>query len=51
MDAKNEITFRKFIAASLAGGSAGISIDCVLFPIDSIKTRIQASSKKEDFRK
>jgi len=30
---------------------AGISIDFALFPVDSIKTRIQASSKEVDFVK
>jgi len=35
----------------LAGGLAGTSIDFVLFPVDSIKTRLQASSAKTDFMK
>ena len=35
----------------LAGGIAGTSIDLFLFPVDAIKTRIQASSKKADFVK
>lgn len=34
-----------------AGGIAGLSIDLALFPIDSIKTRLQASSSKVDFSK
>ena len=35
----------------LAGGVAGTSIDFVLYPVDSIKTRLQASSTKKDFVK
>lgn len=35
----------------LAGGLAGISVDCALFPIDSIKTRLQASTKQVDYSK
>jgi solute carrier family 25 (mitochondrial S-adenosylmethionine transporter), member 26 len=34
-----------------AGGIAGMSIDFALFPVDSIKTRLQASSNKVDFTK
>ena len=33
------------LVSVVAGGTAGMSIDAVLFPIDTIKTRIQASSK------
>lgn len=33
------------LASIVAGGLAGMSIDAVLFPADSIKTRIQASSR------
>lgn len=42
-------TKKTFFTAVLAGGMAGTSIDFVLFPLDSIKTRLQASSKKVDF--
>ena len=35
----------------MAGGLAGISIDFALFPIDSIKTRMQASTKDIDYTK
>ena len=35
----------------LAGGMAGISVDLALFPIDSIKTRLQASTKQVDYTK
>ena len=31
---------KTFLIATLAGGIAGTSIDFVLFPIDSIKTRL-----------
>ena len=49
MDTHNEINFKKFICSSIAGGTAGISVDFVLFPIDSIKTRLQASTKDKDY--
>lgn len=35
----------------IAGGTAGASVDFALFPIDSIKTRLQASSKQVDYSK
>jgi len=41
-----KFTFKTFAVAALSGGIAGTSIDFVLFPIDSIKTRLQASSNK-----
>ena len=44
-------TYKEFFVSVLAGGLAGTSIDFVLFPIDSIKTRLQASSNKADFVK
>lgn len=50
MEKHPEITLKKFVCSSLAGGCAGISVDFVLFPIDSIKTRIQASTKDKNFR-
>ena len=48
------LTQRKFrareaLGSILAGGSAGISVDAALFPLDSIKTRLQASTKKVDY--
>lgn len=39
------------MVSAIAGGVAGISIDFALFPVDSIKTRLQASSKKIDYTK
>ena len=36
----SEFTMSTFLTAMLAGGIAGTSIDFVLFPIDSIKTRL-----------
>ena len=51
MDSNNHWTFKSFIVATLAGGIAGTSIDLALFPIDSIKTRMQASNKTSDFTK
>lgn len=35
----------------IAGGVAGMSVDFALFPVDSIKTRIQASTKTRDYTK
>ena len=35
----------------IGGGLAGISVDFALFPIDSIKTRLQASTNKVDYTK
>ena len=42
-------TLKTFVTASVSGGIAGTSIDLVLFPIDSIKTRLQASSTQKNF--
>ena len=42
---------RTFLTAVAAGGIAGTSIDFVLFPIDSIKTRLQATNNNIDFVK
>ena len=44
-------TFQTFAIAVASGGIAGLSIDLALFPIDSIKTRLQASDAKKDFTK
>ena len=46
-----KFTFNTFLTAVLAGGIAGTSIDFALFPIDSIKTRLQATSNKIDYVK
>ena len=46
-----KFTMNTFATATLAGGVAGTSIDFVLFPIDSIKTRLQATSNKVDYIK
>ena len=47
----SRFTGKEFATAVLAGGFAGTSIDVALFPIDSIKTRLQATSNKVDFTK
>ena len=39
------------LTSVLAGGIAGTSVDIMLFPIDAIKTRLQATSDKVDFVK
>lgn len=44
-------TTKTFFIATLAGGIAGTSIDLVLFPVDSIKTRLQASHSDKNFMK
>jgi solute carrier family 25 S-adenosylmethionine transporter 26 len=59
MDAENknplltDQTFdkKKTFVSFLAGGCAGISIDFALYPVDSIKTRLQASDTKIDYTK
>jgi solute carrier family 25 S-adenosylmethionine transporter 26 len=43
-------TLQTFLVATLAGGFAGTSIDLVLFPVDTLKTRLQASSKQQNFK-
>lgn len=40
----------KVFISGLAGGIAGIVVDVIYFPIDTIKTRIQASNKNIDYR-
>jgi len=39
MDNKNKATFQHFL---VAGGVAGLAVDTVLFPLDTIKTRLQS---------
>lgn len=34
----------------VAGGLAGISVDCVFYPLETIKTRIMASTSSENLR-
>lgn len=46
-----QFTFQTFAIAAFAGGIAGLVIDLVLFPVDAIKTRLQASSSKVDYSK
>lgn len=47
----SSFTLKTFTIAALSGGIAGTSIDFVLFPIDSIKTRLQASNSQKNFVK
>ncbi|CAI2377596.1 unnamed protein product [Moneuplotes crassus] len=51
MEKHTDLSLKKFLCSSLAGGCAGISVDFVLFPIDSIKTRLQASTKAKNYAK
>jgi len=36
------VSENKFLKALIAGGAAGTSVDVALFPIDTIKTRLQS---------
>jgi hypothetical protein len=38
------IAFREFAVGAIAGGAAGLSVETALYPIDTIKTRLQAST-------
>ena len=57
MDAENNnplltnqtFDYKSTLVSVCAGGLAGMSIDFALFPVDTIKTRIQASSNKIDY--
>ena len=49
MNASWSIDFKKCAIYSTAGGIAGVSIDLLLFPVDSIKTRLQASTIENNF--
>eukprot|EP01017_Pseudomicrothorax_dubius_P030413 TRINITY_DN3796_c1_g1_i2.p1 TRINITY_DN3796_c1_g1~~TRINITY_DN3796_c1_g1_i2.p1 ORF type:complete len:156 (-),score=20.78 TRINITY_DN3796_c1_g1_i2:606-1073(-) len=52
MLAKKETDRRKgVILSAIAGGTAGLFTDLMYFPIDSLKTRIQASIKGQNFVK
>jgi solute carrier family 25 S-adenosylmethionine transporter 26 len=39
----------EIVVSGLAGGTAGVIVDVFYFPIETIKTRIQASSNRIDF--
>ena len=43
-----EFTLQTFFVAVIAGGIAGMAADFIVFPIDNIKTRIQASKGVTD---
>ena len=49
MNASWSIDFKKCAIYSTAGGIAGVSIDLLLFPVDSIKTRLQATTIENNF--
>lgn len=40
-----------FLKCGVAGGLAGLSVDAIYYPIDTIKTRIMGSSIKENLTK
>ena len=46
-----DFTFETFVVSILAGGLAGMAADFVVLPIDSIKTRMQASGTGMDYTK
>ena len=51
-ESAGDFTWQSLMITLMAGGAAGMATDIAIFPIDSIKTRIQASSKKgKDFVK
>lgn len=45
------VSLKTLLVPVFAGGIAGISVDFALFPVDSIKTRLQASTQKKDYAK
>ena len=45
----HKFDFKNLLVTIGAGGIAGISIDFALYPVTSIITRIQASTKKVDY--
>jgi len=44
-----KFSVRDSIISGVAGGMAGLTIDLIAFPIDSIKTRLQASGKEVNY--
>eukprot|EP01017_Pseudomicrothorax_dubius_P040027 TRINITY_DN6218_c0_g1_i1.p1 TRINITY_DN6218_c0_g1~~TRINITY_DN6218_c0_g1_i1.p1 ORF type:complete len:299 (-),score=39.08 TRINITY_DN6218_c0_g1_i1:71-967(-) len=46
-----EKTLRYIVTSAVSGGSCMLLTDAVYFPLDSLKTRIQASSSSENFVK
>jgi len=47
----SDFTMETFCVSLIAGGLAGMAADFVVLPIDSIKTRIQASDKDTNYEK
>ena len=43
-----EFTIRTFLTAVFAGGIAGMVADFIVFPIDKLKTRLQASQTRQE---
>lgn len=46
-DGPTPTTAQLFITGMLSGAAAGMSVDLTLFPLDTIKTRLQASNSKQ----
>ena len=44
-------SMRKFLVPVAAGVFTGMSVELAFFPVDTIKTRLQASSVKTNFMK
>jgi solute carrier family 25 S-adenosylmethionine transporter 26 len=49
--ADKRITQKDVLISGFSGGIAGIVVDFVYYPLESIKTRIQASTLKLDYSK
>jgi len=47
--AKSVWSWKQVVANIGAGGLAGISVDFALFPIDTIKSRLQASTREINY--
>ena len=45
----SDFTMETFFVSVIAGGLAGMAADFVVLPIDSIKTRMQASGSGTDY--
>ena len=51
LSVSRSFNYKNILISVTAGGLAGISMDFALFPIDSIKTRLQASKNNIDYSK
>jgi len=49
MSEEKRLRSKQILICAVAGGSAGIVTDILYFPLDSIKTRLQASDKRDNY--